>query len=134
MVSKSRQAEQKRDKDTTDLKWVIGIFGTLFSILLTLNLSIGWEIYTQARDNNKVLIQKNEENARHTNKMLNIHSTAIQKLKETVARHFPEEKDNLFREENESSTRGGKGGSYIKHPDREELIFIQPRNSIADLW
>jgi hypothetical protein len=131
MVSKSRQAERKRDKDTNDIKWVIGIFGTLFSILLTLNLTIGWEIYTQARDNNKELINKTEQTIKQTQKILNTHSTAIQKLKETVARHFPDEAENLFREENESSTRGGKG-SYIKHPAKQELIFIEPSNGLAD--
>jgi hypothetical protein len=132
MVSKSRQAEQKRDKDTTDLKWVIGIFGTLFSILLTLNLTIGWEIYTQARDNNEKLVEKTEQTIKQTQKILNTHSSAIQKLKETVARHFPEEKENLFREENESNTRGGKSEiNYIKEP-KDELIFIESNEQVAE--
>jgi len=132
MVSKSRQAEQKRDKDTTDLKWVIGIFGTLFSILLTLNLTIGWEIYTQARDNNEKLVEKTEQTIKQTQKILNTHSSAIQKLKETVARHFPEEKENLFREENESNTRGGKSKiNYIKEP-KDELIFIESNEQVAE--
>jgi hypothetical protein len=113
------------NKDVIDIKVWLSIAGGVIMIGIAI---IG---FFSVR-----LINDVDENHRETkmeikniqNCMLN-HEIDILKIKLILVERFPEQKENLLEKETKRETRGG---SYIKHPDTEDLIFIDLQNSVAD--